>query len=140
MISNRNIIFFPRFILGGVFIWAGFFKISNPLGFAQSIANYQAFPIALSFFLALVLPWIEIICGFFLILGVLLRASALLFSALLIAFIVLVLITIFRGIDVDCGCFGSLNRKVDYMLVLQDLVLLFLSLNILFFKKKNQST
>ena len=82
MINNRYVILFFRLVLGGVFIWAGVLKVSDPLGFAQSIANYRAFPLALAFFLALILPWVEIICGLFLILGVLRRASAVILSAL----------------------------------------------------------
>jgi hypothetical protein len=35
-----------------------------------------------------------------------------------------------RGIDVDCGCFGSFHRKVDYVMVLTDVFLLYLALNI----------
>lgn len=123
-------------MVGGVFIWAGLLKIFDPLGFAQGIANYKAFPLGMSFFPALLLPWIEVICGFFLIFGIFLKASAILLSGFLTVFLVLIVVTILRGLDIDCGCFGSLSGKADYKLLLVDSVLLFFSLMIVFSEEK----
>jgi len=134
MIGNKYLVFSFRIILGGVFIWAGLLKIFDPLGFAETIANFRVFPQWISFFLALMLPWIEVISGIFLILGLFRHASALILSLLLAAFLVLIVVTIMRGIDIDCGCFGSFSQKMDYKLILTDCVLLFLSLNIFFSK------
>ncbi|MFC2160214.1 MauE/DoxX family redox-associated membrane protein [Acidobacteriota bacterium] len=135
MLNNRYLHYFFRLIVGGVFIWAGIIKITNPLGFAQDIANYQIFPQSLSFFLALVLPWIEVICGVFVLTGFFLRSSSAFLGCLLAGFLVLIIVTLIRGIDVECGCFGSLGRRVDYKLLLTDSALLFFSLNIFFFRK-----
>ena len=135
MIRNKYILIAFRLVVGGMFIWAGVSKIIDPLGFAQNIANYRIFPEGISFFLALVLPWIEVICGVFLILGIFRSASTLLLSGFLAVFLVLITVTIIRGIDIDCGCFGSLSRKVDYKLILEDSILLFFSLNIYFSRK-----
>lgn len=132
MIRDRYFLFASRLVVGGVFIWAGLLKIFNPQGFAQSIANYRIFPHGMALFLALVLPWVEVIGGAFLIIGIFRSASALLLSGLLTAFLVLLSATILRGLDIDCGCFGSLSGKVDYKLILADSLLLFFSLNIFF--------
>jgi putative oxidoreductase len=140
MIRNKYILLAFRLVVGGVFIWAGVSKIIDPLEFAQSISNYRVFPPVISFFLALILPWIEAVCGVFLILGIFRSASALLLSGLLAVFLVLVTVTVVRGIDIDCGCFGHFSRKVDYKLILEDGVLLFFSLNIYFFRKKVRSS
>jgi hypothetical protein len=72
--------------------------------------------------------------GALLITGILRRPSALLASGLLIGFIILVGITMARGIDTDCGCFGSLSHRADWWLLLQDGVLLLMSLCVLFAK------
>lgn len=130
MIRNKNILFAFRLVVGGIFIWAGLLKIFDPLGFAQNIANYRVFPQGIAFFLALFLPWIEVICGAFLLFGIFRGASSLLLSGLLSVFLVLIALTILRGIDIDCGCFGSLSRKIDYKLILMDSALLFFSLNV----------
>jgi putative oxidoreductase len=139
MIRNKYILLFFRFVVGGVFIWAGLLKIFDPLGFAQSISNYKAFPQSFSFFIALVLPWIELICGILLIFGIIHRASALLLSGLLIIFLVLSFVVILRGLDIDCGCLGSLSRKVDYKLLLMDSIMLFSSIAIVSHKKIYES-
>ena len=138
MICNKYILVAFRLVVGGMFIWAGVSKIIDPLGFAQNIANYRVFPEVISFFLALVLPWIEVICGAFLILGIFHSASALLLSGFLVVFLVLIAATLVRGIDIDCGCFGSLSGKVDYKLILTDSILLFFCLNIYFSRKAVQ--
>jgi len=130
MIRNKYVLFIFRLAVGGVFVWAGMMKILDPLDFAQSIANYRAFPRFLSFFLALILPWIEVFCGIFVISGLFKRSGALILSVMTGCFLLLIAVTIFRGIDIDCGCFGSLSSRVDYKLILTDLVLLFFSINI----------
>jgi putative oxidoreductase len=135
MINNSKLQFLFRLILGGVFIWAGVVKIAAPLDFAQDIANYQIFPDSLSFFLALILPYVEVLCGILIVAGIIPRAGAFVLSGLLVGFLLLIVITMIRGIDVECGCFGSLGRKVDYKLLLTDLGLLFLGLNIFLCRK-----
>lgn len=130
MVRNKYILFFFRLVIGGVFIWAGILKIMDPLDFAQSIANYRAFPRFISFFLALILPWIEVFCGLLVISGLFKRSGALVLSIMTGGFLVLIAVTIFRGINIDCGCFGPLSSRVDYKLILTDLVLLFFSINI----------
>lgn len=125
-------------MVGGIFIWAGLLKIFDPLGFAQAIANYRVFPRWMSFMLALVLPWMEVIWGAFLVLGLFRRSSALFLSLFLVGFLILIVSNIVRGIDIDCGCFGRFSQKVDYKLLLTDGILLFFSLNI-FFQKKAKS-
>jgi putative oxidoreductase len=127
VIRNKAVLLAFRLIVGGVFVWAAVLKIRDPLGFAQNIANYRVVGDAIAFWTALVLPWIELAAGAFLIVGLWRRTSALLISMMLAGFIVLVAVTVARGIDVDCGCFGSLSRRADLVLILQDAALLFMS-------------
>ena len=134
MINNPKVQFLFRLFLGGVFIWAGVVKIVSPLGFAQDIANYRLFPQAFSFFLALMLPWIEVFCGLLVVAGIMHRSSAFFLSGLLVGFLFLIVITLIRGIDVECGCFGNLARRVDAKLLLTDMGLLYLGLNVFFFR------
>ena len=127
MTKNRAVLSAFCLVVGGVFIWAAALKIRDPLGFAQNIANYRVVGTALAFWIGLILPWLELAAGVFLIAGVWRRTSALLLSLMLAGFIVLIAVTMLRGIDVDCGCFGSLSRKADLGLLLQDAALLFMS-------------
>jgi putative oxidoreductase len=134
MIRHKDLLLVFRLIVGGAFFTAGLLKVGNPLEFAQNIKNFRVVSYELSFLAALILPWIEILCGALLLTGILRRPSALLVSGLLVGFIILVAVTMARGIDTDCGCFGSLSHKADWLLLFQDGILLFLSVNILFAK------
>ena len=80
--ATISIIF--RLIIGSVFIYAAIDKILDPYTFAADIRNYQILPDMFSNMLALILPWIELYCGLFLILGFYIRTSALLIAAMLV--------------------------------------------------------
>ncbi len=136
MIRNRWLLLLFRLVVGAVFIWAGVLKVVDPLGFAESIMNYQVFPRGLAFIVALVLPWVEVIAGGLLIVGLFRRSSALLISLMLIGFIGLVALALARGIDTSCGCFGSLSRRADLSLILVDVGLLYLVLCVFFAKPR----
>ncbi len=130
MIRNKWFLLASRLVVGAVFIWAGALKIGDPLDFALSIKNFQFFPHDLIFFIAVILPWLEVVSGGLLVIGIFKRSSAAILSLLLAGFIGLVAFALVRGIDTSCGCFGSLSRRADLSLILADAVLLFLSFNV----------
>jgi uncharacterized membrane protein YphA (DoxX/SURF4 family) len=136
MIKNKTLLVLFRLVLGGLFVYAGVVKVLDPLGFAQDIRNYRLVGQSLSFIAAVVLPWLEILAGLALAAGVWKRASALIISGLLVFFILLTLVTIARGLDVDCGCFGALSRKSGFGVILEDLGMLFMGLCLLFAPEK----
>lgn len=105
VISNKYLVFAARLILGVVFIYASLEKIQNPAGFAQAIYNYRMVPEALINIMAIALPWLELVCGVLIIVGVFVRGSALLIGAMLAVFIVALSSAILRGLDISCGCF-----------------------------------
>jgi uncharacterized membrane protein YphA (DoxX/SURF4 family) len=132
MLKNKTLLVVFRLVLGGLFVYAGVVKVLDPLGFAQNIRNYDLVGQSLSFIAAIVLPWLEILAGVALAAGVWKRASALIISGLLVFFILLTLVTIARGLDVECGCFGALSRKSGLGVILEDLGMLFMGLCLLF--------
>jgi putative oxidoreductase len=138
MIRNRPLLLLFRVVLGGLFIYAGVVKIVDPLGFAQDIRNYRLVGQSLSFIVAIVLPWLEVLAGVFLIAGIWERGAALVITGLLVFFIVLTLVTMARGLDVDCGCFGSLSRRSGWGVVLEDLIMLALGLGVLFSRQDSR--
>lgn len=93
--------------LGLVFVIAALAKIADPPGFAKSIWMYQLAPAWSLHPAALVLPWLELLCGLALCLGLWTRAAASWIAALLLAFIVALAINLARHHPVDCGCFGT---------------------------------
>jgi uncharacterized membrane protein YphA (DoxX/SURF4 family) len=105
--SKAGLLFFAmgRIVLGSVFVWASWDKILDPMAFAQAIANYQIVPSALGNPAALILPWIEMVCGACLILNRWTRGSALIVALLLALFMGALGYNIHRGMDISCGCF-----------------------------------
>ncbi len=110
IISNKFLLFLLRILLGFVFIYAGAEKISDPAGFSTSIANYRLLPIFMINFFAITIPWIEIVAGSMLILGISVKENAAIITAMLSVFIIAIGISLIRGLDIECGCFGTGNQ------------------------------
>jgi len=125
VLSNKYLVLAARLILGAVFIYASLEKIQNPAGFAQAIYNYRMVPESLINIMAIVLPWLELICGVLIIVGVFVRGSALLIGAMLAVFIVALSSAILRGLDISCGCFTlEGGRGIAGKTLIEDILLM----------------
>ena len=104
--------------LGAIFVIAAVPKIADPPGFAHMIYNYRILPTGLINISALVLPWVELMCGLALILGVWRKPALAIIAILLVVFIAAIALNLARGNAIDCGCFNvSLaNRSVEQRL------------------------
>ncbi len=111
-------------ILGGLFIYAGVQKLLHPYEFAEAVLAYQLLPQSLVGVVTAVLPWLEIAAGLTLVAGLKRRSGLLLLSGLMGAFLVVILITLARGLKIDCGCGLFFQRQVGLTAILEDLVLL----------------
>lgn len=130
---EKKLIGAARIVIGFVFLWASVNKIVDPGSFARSVANYQLLPEAWVNLFAVVLPWVELLCGLFLLFGQWTRTSALVVAGLLFVFMVAVGINMIRGLDVHCGCFdASSGRKIGLRLLLEDAFYIILALFLVF--------
>ena len=68
-IRSLNFPFVFRLILGVVFIYASYDKILDPAAFSKNIHNFHITPTAVENLAALIIPWLELIIGVFLIFG-----------------------------------------------------------------------
>lgn len=105
--SNRYYLFAARILLAFIFVYAGAEKISDPEAFAISISNYRLLPIPSINIFAIVLPWIEIVAGILLLFGISVKDNSKIITTMLIVFTIAIVISLFRGLDIDCGCFGK---------------------------------
>jgi putative oxidoreductase len=96
-----------RLFVGGYFVYAGIPKIIEPLAFATSIGNYGLLPNAMINAIALVLPWLELLCAIGLMIGWRIKLNAALCAAMLAVFTTAVAYAVIMGLKIDCGCFGS---------------------------------
>jgi putative oxidoreductase len=93
--------------LGAIFVAAALPKIADPPSFAHMIYNYRILPAGLINISALVMPWVEIVAGLCLILGVWVRPARWIIGAMLAVFIVAISINLLRNNAIDCGCFDT---------------------------------
>ena len=96
-----------RLFLGVVLIWAGAAKVGRPLTAERAVQAYEIFPMEVAKWIGLALPFLEIVLGVLLVLGLFTRAAAIASTLLMVAFIVGISQAWARGLTIDCGCFGG---------------------------------
>ena len=105
--NNSWIELAARWILGLTFIYASLHKILAPADFAKIVYGYGLFPEILINLIAITIPFLELVTGLALIIGVYPRSAAVTINGLLLAFIVVLTINLVRGHEFDCGCFSA---------------------------------
>lgn len=138
LVSNKYLTLVFRLALGVIFLIASFDKIVSPADFASSIRNYRILPLSAVNIMAIIMPWLEFFCGIFLILGVFIRTSSLLILLMLIVFATAILSAIFRGLDIDCGCFKNsvMAGKVGWSRFFEDILMIAMGLQVFFFPNR----
>jgi putative oxidoreductase len=124
-----------RWFLGFVFIYAGVMKASDPHGFADILCAYRLLPEWVINPVAILLPWIEIVVGVSLFLGIWIQGGALVASSMLTIFAFALGINLLRGLAIDCGCFGAANCKdpISWLYLVRDILLLAIGAYVFFF-------
>ena len=97
-----------RVFLGGAFLYAAWLKLREPwMLFAMAVDAYQLLPQWAVILVARTLPWAELLLGLLLIGGKWIRFTSAAVSALLAGFLAMMAFTYLKGMQIDCGCFGS---------------------------------
>lgn len=101
-----------RIIVGATFLFSGFVKAVDPLGFTYKIQDYlisfnlvELFPLALP--TAIVLVVVEFLIGVFLLLGIYRKPTVILAAVFMAFFLPLTLWIALKNPVKDCGCFGD---------------------------------
>lgn len=137
ILNNSILLIAFRIFFGFIFIFAAVTKIADPAGFSQSIFNYRLIPDFLINFLAIAIPWIELVAGILLVFGISVKENSAILSGLLVIFILAITISLFRGLNIDCGCFGTVEgSKVGLLKILENVGLLILGLILIKFDSK----
>jgi uncharacterized membrane protein YphA (DoxX/SURF4 family) len=122
MITKKQILLVLRIILGGIFVYASIDKIFHPAAFAEMIYNYQILPDVFINLSALVLPWLELCIGVCLISGKWMPGAAFLLNVLLIIFFAALLFNLYRGININCGCFSTSAKPSESGSMITDVI------------------
>lgn len=101
-----------RLIVGITFLFSGFVKAVDPLGFTYKIQDYlisfnltELFPLALT--AAIILVVFEFLIGVFLLLGIFRKPTVILAALFMAFFLPLTLWIALKNPVKDCGCFGD---------------------------------
>lgn len=94
-----------RLLLGALFITASYDKIGHAADFYWVVRDYHLLPCALGPLAAMVLPWIELVAGVLLILGLLTPGANAVVLGLTAVFTAGIISAIWRNLSMDCGCF-----------------------------------
>jgi uncharacterized membrane protein YphA (DoxX/SURF4 family) len=122
-----------RIVLGIIFIYASFYKILHPAAFAQAVIGYKLLPLFMVNLFALILPWLELFSGIFLLLGLLTGGSILIINLLIIMFLFAMGSALVRGIDINCGCLPPwIVQKITIRLFLRDFFIFLVALQVFF--------
>jgi len=109
-IPNVRATIFPtivRTLLAFLLVWAGLSKLGDPINAYTSLLDYQLpAPKVFLKLVAMVLPWLELLCGLMLLANFHRRLATLTASLLFGVFLIMVGQAAARGLDISCGCFN----------------------------------
>jgi len=96
-----------RLGLAAVFLVSGVLKAVDPDAAYVAVRAYDVLPKAGVALVAGILPWLEVVLGLLLLVGLATRVVAVASAGLLVVFIAGVTQAWARGRSIDCGCFGG---------------------------------
>ncbi len=130
-----------RWALAVIFLAAAIPKVLDPSGFAADISHYALLPDVFVNPLAVILPWVEAVGALALLSGFAAEGAILLINALLVVFLGAMGQAFFRGLDINCGCFGhSAARETVGMAMVRDLAFMALAGLVLWLRAKRTGT
>ena len=147
---NRYLSFVFRIGLGVIFIISGAGKLPELAAFVDQVEEANVLPHVLATAYGTALPYVEIVIGALLILGLFSRFAAGIGGLAALSFIIGNGTRIHRGLYGECGCFGSIASLqfstgealiIDCVLLIMAIQILvhkdeFLSLDSMIFRKK----
>jgi putative oxidoreductase len=137
IVNNSWIELAVRWILGLTFIYASFHKIIAPAEFAKIVYGYDLFPAVFINLIAIIIPFLELVAGLALVIGLYPRSAAIIVNALLMAYIIVLTINLIRGHEFDCGCFASgQSGRIDspVLMLVRDSIYFILGMPVILFR------
>ena len=139
--NEKKIILIYRSFIGLVFIFSGFVKAVDPLGYTYKIIDYfTAFGLeSLNYFafsLAIFFSTVEFIIGFMLLFNVKPKVGAIVVFIFMLGFTPLTLVLAITNPVSDCGCFGDALVITNWQTFWKNIVIFIPSLYLLINRNK----
>lgn len=138
----KILVTFSRIFVAALFLFSGFIKLNDPLGFSYKLQEYFGegvlnleFLIPFALLIAVFLVIFEVILGITLILGYLPKFTVWSLLLMIVFFTFLTFYSAYFNKVTDCGCFGDALPLTPWESFTKDLILLVLIL-LLFFGRK----
>jgi putative oxidoreductase len=122
LLTHRYLAVGLRLYIAGLFIYAGMYKINYAAEFAETIASYRLAPYWAVNFLAITMPWIELISGILLVCGIRVRSAIAVAGSLLVIFTLAIAINLIWQAPISCGCFHTLEDAISWKTLVRDLI------------------
>ena len=135
ILSSEYLAFILRLFVGYYFIYSSMSKIPYPAQFADLLAAYRLFPYPFVNLFAVVVPWVELVTGLFIIIGLRTRATAIIIILLYITFNVAVGLNVIAESPITCGCHDTVGEPVTWMKVAKNTVWLLFTIQVFFFDR-----
>ncbi len=135
IVTSKYMAFVLRIGVGCFFLYASMSKIPYPAQFAEATANYRLVPYWFLNLGAVVLPWVEFVCGLFLVIGFMSRASAILIGFMIILFNSMILINMYWGAPITCGCYDTVGEPIGWKKIIENAVMLIFIIQIYYFDR-----
>lgn len=108
IIKSVSLLF--RFLLGGLLIFAGVLKVVDNSTLFETVAYITWIPVGMKSLVIDFLPWIEIVAGSLLLLHIFDKVVIPINAVIYLSFLIFAIWGLSSGIEVDCGCFGDLDK------------------------------
>jgi len=131
---NRYVTFALRLVVGVTLIVSGAGKLPERAEFINLCQEYDLLPDVLARLYGTGLPWVEVIVGSFLLLGLLSRFASGIGMLTALSCIIANSIILYRGVNMECGCFGEMAVLQTRDALLIDIALLIMAFQILVHK------
>lgn len=137
----KGLYLFGRLLIGIVFFVSGLHKTLEPYqNFQYVIQGYSLVPIWAEMYVAMVLPWVELFVGIFILLGLWLRLSLIAAAIFFMTFVITIGQALLRKIPLDeCGCFGEWLKVPPPVMLTFDIFMLCLTCVLIVFLKTYNS-
>jgi len=138
----KAIVSIARILVGVLFIFSGFIKLNDPVGFSYKLQEYFSEPvldipflIPFALVIAILLVIFELVVGIMLLIGYAPKFTSWSLLVMIIFFTFLTFYSAYFNKVTDCGCFGDAIPLTPWESFYKDIILLVLIL-IIFFNQK----